>query len=124
MFLDFYKAGIAYKKETLVNWDPVEQTVLANEQDIEGNCDRCDAVVDQKNLNQWFLKKWSYNTNQSFCKKINDPPKKSMVLQTKINYLYCRRRRMDKWSYLFFIWSIINRSHNSYFRKTNNDIKY
>ena len=36
MFLDFYKAGIAYKKETVVNWDPIEQTVLANEQVVDG----------------------------------------------------------------------------------------
>ena len=35
MFLDFYKSGIAYKKETLVNWDPVENTVLANEQVVD-----------------------------------------------------------------------------------------
>lgn len=56
MFIEFYKHGLAYKKETLVNWDPIEQTVLANEQVIDGKGWRSGATVEQKNLNQWFLK--------------------------------------------------------------------
>ena len=50
MFLDFYKAGIAYKKETLVNWDPIEQTVLANEQVIDGRGWRSGAKVEKKKI--------------------------------------------------------------------------
>ncbi|MDX2143725.1 MAG: leucine--tRNA ligase [Rhodospirillaceae bacterium] len=56
MFLDFLKAGLAYRKESWVNWDPVEHTVLANEQVIDGRGWRSGAVVEQRKLNQWFLK--------------------------------------------------------------------
>ncbi len=56
MFLDFYKAGIAYNKETLVNWDPVENTVLANEQVVDGRGWRSGAEVEKKKMKGWFLK--------------------------------------------------------------------
>ncbi len=56
MFLDFYKAGIAYKKETLVNWDPIEQTVLANEQVVDGRGWRSGVEVEKKKMKGWFLK--------------------------------------------------------------------
>ena len=56
MFLDFYKAGIAYKKETLVNWDPIENTVLANEQVVDGRGWRSGAEVEKKKMKGWFLR--------------------------------------------------------------------
>ena len=56
MFLDFFKAGLAYRKESWVNWDPVDHTVLANEQVIDGKGWRTGAPVEQRKLNQWFLK--------------------------------------------------------------------
>jgi len=56
MFLDFLKNNIAYRKEAVVNWDPVDQTVLANEQVIDGCGWRSGAPVERKTLNQWFLK--------------------------------------------------------------------
>ncbi len=56
MFLDFLKAGLAYRKESWVNWDPVEHTVLANEQVIDGRGWRSGAPVEQRQLSQWFLK--------------------------------------------------------------------
>ena len=56
MFLDFLKAGLAYRKESWVNWDPVEHTVLANEQVIDGRGWRSGELVEQRRLNQWFLK--------------------------------------------------------------------
>jgi len=55
-FLELYEAGLAYKKESFVNWDPVDQTVLANEQVIDGKGWRSGALVEQKKLSQWFLK--------------------------------------------------------------------
>ena len=55
-FLELYKEGLAYKKESFVNWDPVDKTVLANEQVIEGKGWRSGALVEQKKLSQWFLK--------------------------------------------------------------------
>ncbi len=56
LFLDFLEAGLAYKKESLVNWDPVDQTVLANEQVIDGRGWRSGAVVEKRTLSQWFFK--------------------------------------------------------------------
>ena len=56
IFIDFYKKGLAYKKNSLVNWDPEDQTVLANEQVIDGKGWRTGAVVEQKELSQWFFK--------------------------------------------------------------------
>src|SRR5919197_2746734 len=56
MFLDFLAAGLAYRKESWVNWDPVENTVLANEQVIDGRGWRSGAVVEKRLLSQWFLR--------------------------------------------------------------------
>jgi leucyl-tRNA synthetase len=56
MFLFLYKNGLAYKKKAKVNWCPKDATVLANEQVIDGKCDRCSSVVVQKDLEQWFFK--------------------------------------------------------------------
>ncbi|NBU77651.1 MAG: leucine--tRNA ligase, partial [Sphingomonadaceae bacterium] len=56
LFLDFYKSGLVYRKESTVNWDPVDMTVLANEQVIDGRGWRSGALVEKKKLNQWFLK--------------------------------------------------------------------
>ena len=56
LFLDFLDAGLAYRKEAHVNWDPVDQTVLANEQVIDGKGWRSGAEVERKKLTQWFLK--------------------------------------------------------------------
>lgn len=56
MFLDFLKNGLAYRKESTVNWDPVEQTVLANEQVVDGCGWRSGVPVEKKTLSQWFLK--------------------------------------------------------------------
>ena len=56
MFLDFWKQGFAYRKESSVNWDPVDQTVLANEQVIDGKGWRSGATVEQRKLTQWFFR--------------------------------------------------------------------
>ena len=56
LFLDFLKAGLAYRKEAFVNWDPVDQTVLANEQVIDGMGWRSGAPVEKRKLSQWFFK--------------------------------------------------------------------
>ncbi len=60
-FIDMLKAGLAYKKEAEVNWDPVDKTVLANEQVIDGKGWRSGAVVEKKKLSQWFLKISKYS---------------------------------------------------------------
>ena len=60
LFIDLYNAGLAYKKDALVNWDPIDQTVLANEQVIDGKGWRTGALVEQKVLSQWFFKITDY----------------------------------------------------------------
>ena len=60
LFLQFYKKGLAYKKMSPVNWCEKCQTVLANEQVIDGKCWRCDEEVTKKNLSQWYLKITDY----------------------------------------------------------------
>jgi leucyl-tRNA synthetase len=60
LFLQLYKEGLAYKKEASVNWCPKDNTVLANEQVINGACERCGTTVVQKLLSQWFFKITNY----------------------------------------------------------------
>ena len=55
LFIDFFNKGLVFRKETYVNWDPVEKTVLANEQVIEGRGWRSNAIVERKKLSQWFF---------------------------------------------------------------------
>ncbi len=59
-FLMLFKKGLAYQQEALVNWDPVDKTVLANEQVIDGKAERSGAVVEKKSLKQWFFKITDY----------------------------------------------------------------
>ena len=60
LFLDFYKAGFVYRSEADVNWDPVDMTVLANEQVIDGRGWRSGALVERRKLSQWFFKITSF----------------------------------------------------------------
>lgn len=60
LFLRMYKKGLVYKKNSLVNWDPIDQTVLANEQVIDGRGWRSNAKVERKEIAQWFLKITAY----------------------------------------------------------------
>jgi leucyl-tRNA synthetase len=61
IFLELFRAGLAYRKEAAVKWCPNDQTVLANEQvDSEGRCERCGAVVEVRQLEQWFLRITDY----------------------------------------------------------------
>ena len=60
LFLEMYKKGLAYRKDSAVNWCPNCQTVLANEQVVAGLCERCDSAVTKKKLNQWYLKITDY----------------------------------------------------------------
>ena len=82
MFLDFYNAGIAYKKETLVNWDPIEQTVLANEQVVDGRGWRSGAEVEKKKMKGWFLKISDFADDLlNEIDNLNDWPEKVKTMQ-------------------------------------------
>ena len=76
-FLDLYDKGLVYRKENYVNWDPVDQTVLANEQVIDGKGWRSGALVERKKLNQWFfnISKFSEELLQGLESLINWPNK-------------------------------------------------
>ena len=60
LFLRFRERGLAYRKNSAVNWCPQDQTVLANEQVVQGACERCGAVVTKRELTQWFFKVTDY----------------------------------------------------------------
>ena len=60
LFIEFHKRGLAYRKDSAVNWCPGCQTVLANEQVVAGLCERCDTAVTKKKLNQWYFKITDY----------------------------------------------------------------
>ncbi|MDA9733219.1 leucine--tRNA ligase [Candidatus Pelagibacter sp.] len=81
-FLELYNKGLVYRKENYVNWDPVDQTVLANEQVIDGKGWRSGAVVERKKLNQWFfnISKFSQELLDGLD-ELKDWPNKVKVMQ-------------------------------------------
>ena len=82
-FIDLLEKGLAYKKESTVNWDPVDQTVLANEQVIDGKGWRSGAAVEQKKLSQWFLKTSAYSEELLKClEKLDNWPDKVKTMQS------------------------------------------
>ena len=82
MFLDFLKKGLAYRKESIVNWDPVENTVLANEQVVDGKGWRSGAPVERRKLNQWFLRITDYAEELlADIKKLERWPEKVRIMQ-------------------------------------------
>ncbi len=82
-FIDMFKAGLAYKKEAEVNWDPVDKTVLANEQVIDGRGWRSGAIIEKKKLSQWFLKISKYSDELlSELDNLTGWPNKVKVMQS------------------------------------------
>ena len=81
-FLELYDKGLVYRKESYVNWDPIDNTVLANEQVIDGKGWRSGAIVERKKLNQWFFKitKFSKELLESLD-SLKDWPNKVKVMQ-------------------------------------------
>jgi leucyl-tRNA synthetase len=82
-FIDLFNKGLAYKKESVVNWDPVDQTVLANEQVIDGRGWRSGAKIENKKLSQWFLRTSAYSEELlSDLEKLKDWPSKVKTMQS------------------------------------------
>ncbi len=81
LFLQLYKKGLAYRKEALVNWCPSCETVLANEQVVGGECERCGATVLRKDMTQWFFKITDYA--EELLKDLDglDWPEKTKLMQ-------------------------------------------
>ena len=82
LFVEMYKKGLAYKKQSFVNWCPSCETVLANEQVEDGGCWRCDTEVVQKELEQWFFKITDYAEELlDFTNKLPGWPERVLVMQ-------------------------------------------
>ena len=83
IFLDFLKKGLVYRKESVVNWDPVENTVLANEQVVDGKGWRSGAKIEKRKLSQWFLKITDYAEELlNEISNLKDWPEKVLTMQT------------------------------------------
>ena len=82
LFLKLYEMGLAYRKKANVNWCPSCNTVLANEQVVEGLCERCSSVVTKKDLTQWFFKITDYAEELLDGLKELDWPEKTKKIQT------------------------------------------
>jgi len=81
-FLELYDKGLVYRKESYVNWDPIDKTVLANEQVIDGKGWRSGALVERKKLNQWFFKITEFSNNLlENLNSLNKWPNKVKVMQ-------------------------------------------
>ena len=89
-FLELYDKGLVYRKESYVNWDPVDKTVLANEQVIDGKGWRSGAIVERKKLNQWFFKitKFSKELLESLDTLDNWPDKVKVMQKNWIGKSY------------------------------------
>ncbi len=82
IFLKLYERGLAYRKKAFVNWCPSCNTVLANEQVIAGECERCDSKVEQKDLEQWFFRITDYAQRLlDDLEKLNEWPEKVRIMQ-------------------------------------------
>ena len=82
LFLDFFDKGLVYRKENYVNWDPIDKTVLANEQVIDGKGWRSGAVVERKKLNQWFFKITKFSEELlDELDKLKEWPNKVKIMQ-------------------------------------------
>lgn len=81
LFLKLYENGLAYRKEAPVNWCPSCKTVLANEQVVNGECERCHSVVVKKDLTQWFFKITEYAEELLSGLKELDWPEKTKAMQ-------------------------------------------
>src|SRR5699024_9257713 len=82
IFLKFLEAGLAYKKNSYVNWCPSCETVLANEQVVQGECERCNSIVDKKELEQWYFKTTEFSEELlQDLDKLDEWPEKVKLMQ-------------------------------------------
>ena len=143
-FLELYEKGLVYRKENYVNWDPVDQTVLANEQVIDGKGWRSGAIVERKKLNQWFfnISKFSEDLLEEL-NKLDEWPNKVKIMQKnwigksfgcEINFkidgdipikeVKCFTTRPDTLFGFSFLALSIDHPLSKYFSKNNEFIKF
>ena len=94
LFLQFYKAGLAYRGRAPVVWCPSCQTVLANEQVLNGACERCGATITRRDLEQWFLRITEFADRLLDFQGLEDWPEKILTMQT--NWDWPQRGRRNK----------------------------
>src|SRR4051794_10236955 len=87
LFLKFYERGLAYRKKSPVNWCPHDQTVLANEQVIDGHCERCGAEVTKRELTQWYFKITDYAQELLDCLDDLAPTWPERVITAQRNWI-------------------------------------
>ncbi|MGC4112311.1 MAG: leucine--tRNA ligase [Nocardioides sp.] len=87
LFLRFYERGLAYRKKSPVNWCPHDQTVLANEQVIDGHCERCGAEVTKRELTQWYFKITDYAQELLDCLEDLAPTWPERVITAQRNWI-------------------------------------
>ncbi len=143
-FLELYDKGLVYRKEQYVNWDPVDKTVLANEQVIDGKGWRSGAVVERKKLNQWFfnITKFSNELLESLD-SLNEWPNKVKIMQKnwigksfgcevkfeiedqkKINEIVCFTTRPDTLFGMSFIALSVDHPLSKFYKNDEEFIKF
>ena len=143
-FLELFDKGLVYRKENYVNWDPVEQTVLANEQVIEGKGWRSGAIVERKKLNQWFFNISKFSENLlSDLEKLPDWPNKVKIMQKnwigksfgceiefkilgneKIKSIHCYTTRPDTLFGSSFLALSVDHPLSKYYEKNNDFLNF
>ncbi len=144
LFLDLFDKGLVYRKESYVNWDPVDKTVLANEQVIDGKGWRSGAPVERKKLNQWFFKISQFSENLLNDLKILDNwPDKVKTMQKnwigksfgceidfpiegsqEIQSIKCYTTRPDTLFGFSFLALSVDHPLSKYYEKNSNFIKF
>ena len=144
IFLDLYDKGLVYRKESYVNWDPVDNTVLANEQVVDGKGWRSGAVVERKKLNQWFFKISHFSEELlSDLNQLDDWPEKVKIMQKnwigksfgceidfkiegsdKVNSIKCYTTRPDTLFGFSFLALSVDHPLSKYYEKDPEFIKF
>ena len=144
IFLDLYDKGLVYRKESYVNWDPVDNTVLANEQVVDGKGWRSGAVVERKKLNQWFFKISHFSEELlSDLNQLGDWPEKVKIMQKnwigksfgceidfkiegsdKVNSIKCYTTRPDTLFGFSFLALSVDHPLSKYYEKDPEFIKF
>ena len=143
-FLELYDKGLVYRKENYVNWDPVDQTVLANEQVIDGKGWRSGAIVERKKLNQWFFNITKFSEELlSGLDDLKEWPNKVKIMQRnwigksygceikfkiensdKINEIECYTTRPDTLFGMSFLALSIDHPIAKYYEQNNDFLKF